>query len=210
MNLGDAVTTIAKRLGNRTDLNTRIKAEMVLAQAELEAARTLPWFLLDAENYVDLAADTERVSLPAGFIREYENGALWVEDTTDSTYTKLQKVALDDLRSVVSYEEDKVPAYYALAGRYFYLAPKPEAVTRLRLMFYGAADALTLDADTNAWLTYTPELLIAKTGMRMAQYLRSPELAAMFQAQYAEAAQAMEHADVARDMENFEACMGGA
>jgi hypothetical protein len=55
MNFGEAVTNIAKKLGNRTDLDESIKAEIKLAQAELEASRTLPWFLLQEElilNYL--------------------------------------------------------------------------------------------------------------------------------------------------------------
>jgi len=204
------VAYVARRLGNRTDLDTAIQAEMKLAQAELEAARTLPWFLLDTELYTTITDDdTTDLAVPEDFLREYESGALWVEDATTGDYTQLMKISLDDLRRVVA-DDDETTYYYALAGGRFYLAPAADADTRLRIMCYRAADTLSADADENVWLTYNPELLLAKTGMRMAQYLRSPELFAMFQSQYTESAMAQEQANVAREMENFEACMGGS
>ena len=213
MNFGEAVANVAKKLGNRTDLDASIKSEMQLAQAELQAARTLPWFLLAEELYTTVDAGATSVSVPDDFLREYEEGALWIEDTTStpSDYTRLTKVSLDDLRTVeATGESDEAPAYYSLVGNYFYLAPPPAASTRLRILCYRTADALSADADTNVWLSNTPEVLISKTGMRMAQYLRSTELYSMFQAQYMEAMQAMEHSTVARGMENFEASMGGS
>jgi len=211
MNLSEAVSNIARKLGNRTDLDTAIAAEISLAQKELEAARSLPWFLLGEEQYLDIAADTDRVTLPTGFLREYEEGALWIEDASEGTFTKLTKVHFDELRRVVSTEEDdEAPAYYSLAGQYFHLAPPPATSTRLRIICYTAADALAEDEDTNAWLTYNPELLLAKAGMRMAQYLQNTGAYSMFQSQYVEAAMAQEKENVARKMENVEATMGGA
>lgn len=211
MNFGEAVANIAKKLGNRTDLDDSIKAEIQLAQGELEAGRTLPWFLIQSEQYTIVAANAKTVALPTGFIREYEDGALWIEDADAGTFEKLEKVHLDDLRAVEgSGDEDQAPEYYALAGLQFHIAPAPIADTRLRIMCYTAAGALAADADTNVWLQYTPEVLLAKAGMRMAQYLRSTELFIMFQSQYTEAMQALEHSTVARAMENFEASMGGS
>lgn len=210
MNFGEAVANVAKKLGNRTDLDDSIKAEIQLAQAELEASRTLPWFLLQTEMYTTAAADATYVTTPEDFLREYEGGALWVEDTSTGDFTKLTKIHFDDLRAVEYDEEDTNPTYYALAGGNFYLAPPPAADTRLRIMCYRKADTLSDDADTNVWLDNNPELLIAKAGMRMAQYLRSVELFSMFQSQYSENMTSQEQANVAREMENFEACMGGS
>lgn len=210
MNFGEAVANVAKKLGNRTDLNTSIQAEIQLAQAELEASRTLPWFLLQEELYTTVAADATSVGVPSDFLREYEGGALWIEDASTGKFTRLTKVHFDDLRSVEYDEEDTNPTYYALAGGNFYLAPPPAADTRLRIMCYRRAETLSDDADTNVWLDNNPELLIAKAGMRMAQYLRSTELFAMFQSQYSENMSSQEQANVAREMENFEASMGGS
>jgi hypothetical protein len=212
MNFGEAVANVAKKLGNRVDLDDSIEDEMKLAQAELEAARSLPWFLLSEELYTTLAAGATSGTVPSDFLREHEDGALWLEDTTatPSTYTKLVKVSLDDLRTVeATGDSDESPAYYSLVGGNFYVAPPAATDKRLRILCYRRADTLTVDADTNVWLDNTPEVLISKTGMRMAQYLRSTELYAMFQSQYMEAMQAMEHSTVARGMENFEASMGG-
>jgi hypothetical protein len=211
VNYGEAVANVAKKLGNRTDLDASIQAEMLLAQVELEAARTLPWFLLSAEQYTDIDAGATSVEVPSNFLREYEEGALWLEDTTaTNSFTKLEKTHFDTLRRVESTgESDEVPAYYSLVGNQFFLAPPPAEAARLRIIFYERAATLASSTDTNDWLTHNPEILISKTGMRMAQYLRSTELFAMFQSQYIEAVQAQEQANVAREMENFEACMGG-
>lgn len=211
MNFGEAVANVAKKLGNRTDLNSSIETEMQLAQAELEATRTLPWFLLK-EFYTDLSASAEKVEVPTDFLREYEEGALWLEDatTTPSTFTVLQKTSFDTLRGVeTSGESDEVPTYYSLVGGEFHLAPISASAERLRIVCYVRGDALASSTDTNVWLDNNPEMLIAKTGMRMAQYLRSTELFAMFQSQYIEAVQSQEIVNVAREMDNFEGLMGG-
>lgn len=212
MTLSEVVANIARKLGNRTDLDAAIADEVRLAQIELEAARQLPWFLLDEEQYIDIAAETDRLALPTGFLREYEKGALWRYDADVGKYQKLVKLALDDLRDVTADTEDDsdtVPMYYALAGKYFHLAPVPGDTVRLQILCYTRDDTLTLDGDTNDFLTYNPELLLAKAGMRMAQWLQNPGAFAMFQSQYVEAATAQEAQNTAREMENFEAEMGG-
>jgi hypothetical protein len=209
VNFGEAVANVAKKLGNRTDLDSSIEAEMQLAQVELETARMLPWWMLK-EYYTDLAADATKIEVPTGFLREYEEGALWVEDTTASTFTVLQKTSLDVLRRVEATDEsDEVPEYYALVGMEFHVAPPAASQTRLRIVCYTKGETLANPTDTNVWLDNNPEMLIAKTGMRMAQYLRSTELFAMFQSQYIEATQAQEIVNVAREMDNFEGFMGG-
>ena len=205
MNLGEAVANIARKLGNRTDLDTAIANELRLAQTELEHAAQLPWFMLDEEQYADIEAGTERVELPIGFVREYEEGALWIEND-DGTYDKVVKVHFDVLRQVESSgDDDEVPSYYSLVGSYFHLAPAPAAACRLRIICYTVEGTLTNDEDENGWLTYAPEVLLAKAGMRMSQYLAATNLYAMFQSQYVEAVKAMGVETTAREMENFEA-----
>jgi hypothetical protein len=205
VNFGEAVDVVAYRLGKRTDLDTYIKTEMQLAQKALEAGPLLPWFLIPTDQYTTLVAGEKRLTLPTGFLREYEDGAVWRLDT-DCNFHKIEKTHVDVLREVDSdaVEADEKPAYYQLAGSFFHFAPTPEVDTTILLLFYAAAADLSADTDTNVWLDNAPEVLICKTGMRMAQWLRSTELFAMFQAQYVEAMQGLDRANTARYMENFE------
>jgi hypothetical protein len=216
MDRDEAVAYIARRLGNRTDLDSAIANELALAQTELEHSPLLPWFLLDSELYTTLATGTTRVELPAGFLREYEEGALWTVNADESEWTALQKVPIDKLRQLhtlySSQETDSetAPLYYSTDRTYFHLTPPPAADVTLRILCYTADSTLPTGDSTNDWLTHAPEILLAKTGMRMSQYLQNATAYQVFAGQYAEATRALEVSTVAREVSGSELTMGGS
>jgi len=203
---------LALRLGNRTDLNANIVAEMQLAQTALEKAKVTRklWFLLSEESETACIGDSveERIQLPSDYLAEYEDGDLVLIDA-DGDEVFLEKKAWDSLRRAYRDTDAGTPAYYALVGDYLRLFPTPDSNYAVWMVYYKAALALTTDIE-NAWLANAPELLITATGKRMAQYMQNPKLFTTFDGQYKEAEGDILKAQTAREVDNQELEMGGS
>ena len=186
--LADAVDTIGYRLGNRTDLDDRIAAEIRLAQVELEQGPDLPWFLVSEVAYATTSAGEERLGLPSDFLREYEEGCLWLYDADQSIpWIQLGKESLEDLRAATEQElidPSGAPTHYAVSGGYFRLFPTPDDTYTIKMVYYKKATTLTADADTNDWLTNAPEVLISEAGLKMAAHIKDASAMQAFQMTY--------------------------
>lgn len=184
MNRGEVIDEIAYRLGNRTDLRNRIIDSMDQAQRYvLERQTVLPWFLISENLATDTTPDEPRLEVPHGFLREVEEGAVWrwaePEDDSGKPWVELVKQPHDKLRSALG--EDNVmpwkgkPTHYALIGKYFLLAPVPDAVYRIYTRAYQEEllpSELASDSKTNGWMEYEAELLVAETVVRMGRHLQ--------------------------------------
>lgn len=183
MTRDEAVSIIKGRLArwNDTVLGTHIIVELKQAQQRAEMDATLPWFLLTESSYAATVADEERTELPADFLREAEEDALWVEDT-DATWTQLKK---DDYAAIrTRWTETGLPRRYAIVGEYLRLRPVPDTVYNLHMIYYGKDTVLSTNIE-NKWLANVPELLIADAGAIIAsRYVRNEPAAAEFRADY--------------------------
>ncbi len=176
MNQTEIATMIKGRLGNRTGTarDAQILAEMQFRQAVLEREAVLPWFLLEEAS---LTVNAEEISLPTGFIREYEDDSMFLADS-DGYYHQLDKripthiFEDDDLRGT-----GMPSAYYLLTELHFF--PTPDVSYTGRLFYYKAQTAFT-SGSTNAWSTYAPDLMAAETGYSIARYLRDFNARDMF------------------------------
>lgn len=182
MILSEALTILKFRLGSRTDtdLDTIIPVEMAQAQFELEHTGAPPWFLLTEDATASTTPGERRLLVPTDFLLESEDGCLWrVEDTGE--LTELDKGNFDDSIAYWGMEQG-VPSGYATLGAYFQLFPIPDAAYTMRMKYYAADTLPTAMAagDTNLWLTWGQDLLLAYTGRRLATYLRDVELAEIF------------------------------
>lgn len=174
MNRDTAVASVARRLGNRTNLNTDIIAEMQVMQSVLERDLTLrPWFLLTDVESLSTTSGEEKVQLPSDFLYEgEETGLFWYDaSVSENNWTELVKVDYDD---AVSFYNAKTgsPEAYALVGNYFRIYPTPDAAYTFKCIYYAADTVLSSNIE-NQWLKYAPQLLIAETGMTMAGYLQN-------------------------------------
>lgn len=182
MILSEALTILKFRLGSRTDadLDTIIPVEMTQAQFELENSGEPPWFLLTDDVDLATVANQRYVNPPADFLLESDDNKIWYIDSSGGQ-NKLDKGEFD--ASLEYWGADTgAPAGYALLGTRFELFPLPDAVYTLRLKYYAAdttPSTLAVGA-TNLWLTHAPDLLLARTGRRMATYLRDSELVKVF------------------------------
>lgn len=186
MTRDEAVALLKGRLKRVSDttLDASILAEMKFVQSQLlEGADVLPWFLLSQNLSAVTVVDEERIIVPGTgsrpFLREFEEGALWVQDSENNTWNELQKDDYDALFNRFK-DESGIPRAYALDGEYFRLLPTPDAVYNLRVKAYLRDTALDSNIENN-WLKYAADLVIAETGAIIAtNYLRDAEIAAKF------------------------------
>lgn len=188
-----AVSLIAARCGNRTDLDVRIVAELQYAQEVLEQREFLPWFLLTESSSPAFTVEVPSTALTGytGFIREAENdemGEAFVIDPDTAVWTKLKKAPLSELlyanNSVDA--ETGLPTRYALTKTDLYISPKPDKAYTVRFRYYATDTVLSSNIE-NQWLKYAPDLLIGMAGAAVALYTGNVDAAGYFQAQEAKA-----------------------
>jgi hypothetical protein len=201
-----AVNLIARRLGNRTDLNDSIIAELQFVQELLENREYLPWFLLSELASTSTVADEERLALPSDFLMEYEQGALWYYSASSETkWTPLVKRPIEDLKG--AFDSSGAPQYYALANGYFRLGPVPDAVYNIKMLYYKRDEGLDTNIENN-WLKYAPALMVAMTGVQVATYIQNERMIQVFAAalqraevEFYNALEARKHANMDYQME---------
>ncbi len=210
MTRDEAVSIIEDRLGQRgTTFDTQIITEMKAMQVQLERMPTLPWFLLYHDTSLVMVAETQTVTVPSGFLLEDDYSYMYVIDTDASSTTKrCVKGTYDELKGSSYFGTNKLPERFALQKKELYFFPTPDAAYSID-WFYYAADTVLSTNVTNEWLTEAPELLISKTGLKIARYLRNVDLIALFKEDYNEALALMWAQDEARRQAALDAYMGG-
>lgn len=181
MTRDEAVAIIAQRLGNRTDLDSTIVAEMKLVQTDLEQGDFLPWFLISEHSQVTSTADEERVAVPSDFLRELDDeyNCLWYVDS-DGVRNPLVKTDYD--AALAKYGKTSgtdAPEVYCLEGGYFRVFPVNSSTLTLELSYYATDQVLSTDIE-NQWLKYAPSLMINATGKVVAMFIGNEGAQAAF------------------------------
>jgi len=206
MILSEAQSRIKQRLGFRTDLDTEIGFSVRDAQARLEQEPELPWFLRSPLTTLSTVSGQETVPLPADFLREAEDEALYLYDaTTDNPYRELEKNDVDNLRAL--WPGSGEPRAYALDVSDFRIFPTPDAVYTLKFI-YMAADSIPSSGVENKWLKYIPGLLIAEAGRDIAAAVRDKDALAIFSQDIVLQRRQLRLMQ-SRRMDNFRFVMGG-
>lgn len=173
---------LGMRLGNRADLIPRMGLEVqFLQESILEQHEWLPWFLETEVTSTLTVPGEERVQLPADFLAEIEDQALWLyPDVGPSVCIPLRKMPYDEM--IVRYRGSGRPVAYSISGKYFILAYIPDRAYTLK-MRYMAKDVILDSNIQNKWLTYAADVVIAELGVIMAEkHMQHFELAATFRA----------------------------
>jgi len=191
-----AIGLIAARLGNRTGLDEYILTELMMAQDSLEATEPLPWFLIATASLVTMAG-VDRVTLPVDFVREYAEAGHESSLTVEASdgWRPLRKVGVQTLLDLLP--ASGLPTKYAVVGRYVRLHPTPDAAYNMSMLYY-SRDTRLSEVEKNAWLTYAPDLLVAKAGLQVARFLRDMNAVALFKEDLAVAAARLAQHIVAR------------
>jgi len=220
MTRDEAVALLKTRLKRTADtaIDAVIVAEMQFAQYTiLEGGITLPWFLLSEHLRAVTVVNEQRLVLPdtswqtpgRTFLREYEEGALWVyqgEDEPDLPWLELKKDDYDSLQN--AYPGTGLPRYYTVDDGYFYLFPTPDAEYQMRIRAYMREQPLSTNIE-NKWLKYAADWLIAETGALVAaHYLRDERTAQQMLAQSQLASKRVFLSNEARAHANRDYAMG--
>lgn len=161
MTRDEGVALIKQQLAFRRTLDSAIVDQMKFAQTTLEAAPTVPWFLISEDSYAVTTADEERLASPGDFLVEAEDARLYYrpDDFPDSDDVELKKEDYDQLKRDFVGVPSGPPQAYALLGEYFRLFPLPDAVYTIRLIYYKRDTVLSSNVE-NGWLKHVPLLLL--------------------------------------------------
>jgi hypothetical protein len=194
MTRDEAVDLLMGRLARRTSTVTQqdVINEMVFVQEFiLEEDPTPLWFLLTERATAQTTADEERLPVPADFLLEWEEGALYIEKD-DGSVVAMVRDDWDRIKERVTGTGQ--PEYYDIAGEYFVMRKVPDKAYTMHMRYYAKQASLAGtygdvgSAVENDWLKYAADLLIAETGVIISnQYLQSPTMVEMFMTQGAKA-----------------------
>jgi hypothetical protein len=210
MTRDEAVAQIKQVLGFRSDLTTQAEDGLKFQQNELEHEAQLPRFLLEETLSLTCTADTERMTPPTGFLREWDEDGLYVQepDSDPVKWIKLEKDEPSYLRSVYGETEASIPEAYAFDGTSFMLFPTPDAAYTFRMIYYKADTVLSSNV-TNKWLTNLPYLLIGRAGAVLAASARDQAALGIFGSMVAENTAKLNSWSTDRDMAGKKLVVGG-
>lgn len=226
-----AVSKVQQLLGFRSDKTAEIIQEFQDQQNELENSPELPFFLrTEVEDMVSVV-DDERMALPEGFIREWDEDALWIKanELGEPQWSKLVKDGPAYLRESLQLDVDDTtaetvetgrPIAYAIAKEFstdppfaddtpdIILFPAPKEIFTFRMIYYKKDHLLTSNIE-NRWLKYLPFLLIGKVGLVMGASFRDKEAIQIFGAFVAEGTKRLHELTTAQDGAGRKYVIGG-
>lgn len=149
---------------------------LLLQEIRLEQNVWLPWFLETETAWTTTTVGEEQVQLPADFLGEVEEQALWRVE--DGEFIPLKKMDYDDM--LVRFAGEGAPRAYAVGNGYLFLRPVPTEAITLKMRYLARAEPLTSNIE-NVWLRYASDVVIAELGAVIAkQHMQHGELAATF------------------------------
>lgn len=167
-----AIELIKSRLtrAGTTELDATIITEMQFAQATVcEGAPTLPWFLLHEDLTLSISAGASSFALPAGFLREADEGGLWSYNADTGEWVPIVKEDLSYLVATQSGLAATRPGFYAIVDETTAkVFPTADIDYTLKAVWYVKDAALTGDIE-NKWLKHAADVLVAETGIIVAR-----------------------------------------
>lgn len=188
MTRDEAVLEIQNLLGFTTILQEPIERELKFAQTRLENGPIRPWFLKEDRAFTFTTLGEQRILLPADFLEEDEDSALWYAPDNGAPDQEIVKTDLDFLiknqenfpgTDAAGVALPGVPQFYAISGQYFRLFPTPDAVYKIRMIYFKSDTALDSNIE-NKWMKYAPWLVIGEAGRTVAVSARDKAAEAKF------------------------------
>jgi len=182
---GDAITSVARRFGTRTDIDTAITDALEYAEEfVLAKGPELPRFSLELVN-TQGSSGTFTYSLDAleggsaSLVRVAEDGGvLWAVDAASAPTVKLLSAGYNENFAKFQGAASASSTHYSIVGRKIYLFPTPDA--NFELFTFGYHKGTTANPNfsglassgTNLWLTHAFDWLVAEASMRVSAELR--------------------------------------
>lgn len=183
------VTRIKRRLSrsNVAGLDTTIIDELNNTQEELESRSTLPSFIVTTEQIVLVAADDiidVSADLTAKFLRFLDDSPVQLHfENADETWQPVPRfITQEELKSRWPGAGSQ-PRGWSFTYPNLMVRPTPDTSITLKLQFYERVAPMAAGNST-AWTTNASELLIAQTGIEVAQQLRDANARAYFVEKY--------------------------
>jgi hypothetical protein len=171
----EAVTRINDGLGFRPaghSLEPKIILRLQEAQRDLESGKTLPRFLIQENQIVNLAAGEHTAPLPPGFLREVDDNRLHFTLAPSDIPFYLQPKRYNDASIANLRDRGPVrPTIYVIRKSVVDFIAVANTAYVMYWDYYKAAQPLTTDIE-NEWLAEAPEWLIGEAGYRMAKDMR--------------------------------------
>lgn len=170
----EAVAILQQRFGGMSGQEARVLLEMKLAQTELEHAEPKPEILFKAVSDIEVNSGGY-FDVPSDFLREYEENdhsdertsSLWCRSLDGASWAPLERNRYNLLNQRFGGQRGK-PKYYDLLGNRTFLFPIPADGDTYTLSAFWYVSQPPVQEDTeNAWLKHYPDLLIARTGVKM-------------------------------------------
>ena len=183
-NLQTAIANFA----HRGDLTAVIPDLITLAEVRING--DLDARLQDIKTALSTVANTESVSLPSDVID--------IRHLSVSSTTPIQVLVYqvpDSFEVSHAWGETGTPRAYTVIGSLLYLAPVPDAVYTLDLVYKGRVPSLSTTNTTNYLLTNYPKVYLAAAMCEVAIYTKSPVLAQLWEPQYKAAINAVNSQD---------------
>lgn len=173
----DLQAAVADHL-HRSDLTVVIPDLITLAEHNIYS--DLNSRQQDALTTLSTVAGTETVSLPSDFIN-----ARTLTVTGTSPNVPLEYRTPDQYEKEFPYDETGTPRVYTIIGSSLYLAPTPDAVYSIRLVYQQKLPALS--GGSNWLMTQFPAVYLYATLLAAAPYLNNDERITVWQQLYAKA-----------------------
>lgn len=173
MTRDEAVIEMQNILGYTSIQSNECQRALRNAQVRLEAGPIRPWFLKEDRAYTTTTIDESRILLPSDFLEEDEDSALWYSPTDGTQDQEIVKDDVDFLiknqATIAGLDEDDIPIpgipkFYSISGPYFRLFPTPDAVYRIRMIYFKKDTVLDTNIENN-WMKYAPWLMIGEAGL---------------------------------------------
>jgi len=183
-NLQTAIANFA----HRSDLTAVLPDLITLAEVRING--DLDARLQDIKTALSTVANTESVSLPTDVID--------IRHLSVSSTTPIQVLVYqvpDSFEVAHTWGETGTPRAYTVIGSLLYLAPVPDSVYTLDLVYKGRFPSLSSTNTTNYLLTNYPKVYLTAAMCEVAIYIKSPVLAQLWEPQYKAAIDAVNSQD---------------
>lgn len=204
MTKDQVVKMVAFRLGNVRGMDAIIETEIESTINRLENEAFQPWFLLSENNEYQMQVGENRVPVPADFLAEYDESALYVK-MDNGGYFPLSKMSSEEVRAKWQNGQG-MPQGYSLTNKYFRVFPAPDKEYLLELLFYRRSKSIA--NDDNPWLTEASDLIVYETAAHMLLARKDKRFMAMEQLAQEQKLLLMNR-HTAREEANRDVTMGG-
>lgn len=185
-NYSDLVTSVQNWL-HRSDLASVVPDFITLAEARING--DLDARFQDETSTIQTVSGTETIPLPDDLI-----GIRHVSAETSPIKT-LKYVTPDQFEKLYPYGESGAPTVYTIIGSNMYLAPIPDAIYDIDLIYKARVPALNDSNTTNYVITTYPNVYLYAVLCESAPYIKDDNRVQVWEMKYKEAIDAVNAQD---------------